>query len=427
MKKIDKLFKLMLGLFVIGFMMSCEEDIPGIGNPNMMEEAPSSIAVNESGFISSAATIGTGETFSIKVQSAPGSSKLNDVKFIENGNLILFDRITINGNQAGANPVLLFAPDNDGFTWEVDIKAQDEATINLYEVIITDENDLESKINFEITTEDEAIAPTTNFGSDTELAGEAGSLLSIPVNAMRGSSDLAFVAVSEGMDLIADFSRVYYGNLQTPFSSNPHPLPESDQSGFDQMIFIRLPEDAGSYTYQIFVIDANEQANIFEFTVDVGPSGTAIETLEGILFNAGGPAGTGGLDLDEGISTGSSDSRAEIKDEGIDLDLPAANNWFKQISGTNGSTIRALYPGQNGLPEGFSFGNISVKEELPGLYEIAQELNLLNSAGEQKTAPIVGGEIFIVNKNEQYYLIRVLDVFVAAADNGDYYMIDIKK
>lgn len=427
MKKIDKLFKMILGLFIVGFMMSCEEDLPGLENPNVMEEAPSSIAVNESGFISSVATVNTGETFSIKIQSVPGTSKLNDVKFIENGSLILFDRITINGNQASANPVLLFAPDHDGFTWEVDIKAQDEAAINLYEVLITDENDLESKISYEITTEVDAVAPTTSFGSDTELAGEAGSLLSIPVNAMRGSSDLAFVAVSEGMDLISDFSRVYYGNLQTPFSSNPHPLPEADQSGFDQMLFIRLPEDAGSYIYQIFVIDVNDQANIFEFTVDVAPNGTAIESINGVLFNAGGPTGTGGLDLDEGISTGSTDSTAEIKDEGIDLDLPAANNWFKQISGTNGSIIRALYPGQNGLPEGFSFGNISVKEELPSLFEHSQELNLLNSAGEQKTAPIVGGEIFIVNKNEQYYLIRVIDVFVAAADNGDYYMIDIKK
>ena len=34
------------------------------------------------------------------------------------------------------------------------------------------------------------------------------------------------------------------------------------------------------------------------------------------------------------------DMEAEIKDEGIDIDLPVDQNWIRKISGVNGSIIR---------------------------------------------------------------------------------------
>jgi len=93
----------------------------------------------------------------------------------------------------------------------------------------------------------------------------------------------------------------------------------------------------GSYVYTITVTDEFGLESNVEFTVNV-VAATPLEVLNGVLFNAGGPAGTGGLDMDNGMSTGSTDEAAEIKDQGIDSQsgtVTAGDIFVVERAGTN--------------------------------------------------------------------------------------------
>jgi len=90
----------------------------------------------------------------------------------------------------------------------------------------------------------------------------------------------------------------------------------------------------GSYVYTITVTDEFGLESNVEFTVNV-VAATPLEVLNGVLFNAGGPAGTGGLDMDNGMSTGSTDEAAEIKDQGIDVVERAGTNYAFQVAEVN--------------------------------------------------------------------------------------------
>ena len=137
------------------------------------------------------------------------------------------------------------------------------------------------------------------------------------------------------------------------------------------------------------------------------------------MLNQAGPAGTGGLDLDTGASTGSSDALAEIIDNGIDASLPAASNWIQSISSVNGSTIRVLRPGLNGLEETFSFASVLTKEEIPGLHN--------NNAAVYSGETVIVGDLFTVERGGSFYILEVTNVNVTTTDNSDSYRFNVKK
>jgi len=131
---------------------------------------------------------------------------------------------------------------------------------------------------------------------------------------------------------------------------------------------------------------------------------------------------TGGLDLDNGLSTGSSDEAAEIRDLGIDTDLSAEINWIQKISGANDATIKALKIGENNLLEGFTFEGVNSKEAIATLYN---DNGIDLTDGQSDVVSV--GDLFVVNRGDNYYLIEITLVTVTTTDNADGYTMDIKK
>jgi len=142
---------------------------------------------------------------------------------------------------------------------------------------------------------------------------------------------------------------------------------------------------------------------------------TPLETLNGVLFNAGGPAGTGGLDLDNGMSTGSSDMEAEVRDRGIDGD----GNWLQEIAPANDSRLYLLQPGVDGVSENFTFANIDSKETLAAIVGTGTEVS--------SSGTVAVGAIFIVERAGAVYAFQVAEVNVIQADNSDNYVVNIVK
>ncbi len=157
------------------------------------------------------------------------------------------------------------------------------------------------------------------------------------------------------------------------------------------------------------------------------------DTLNGVLFNQAGPAGTGGLDLDTGEGTGSTASESEIRDMGLDCTIPAPGlNWRRQIGTINDADMRAVDMTQ---VENFTFENVGSVEEIIGAYESGIDLadgESINCANTSTTAVtdvsevLTAGDMFVVLSNGRYYLIRIDEVNETDMDNDDNYVISIK-
>ena len=403
--------------------LSCTEDGgPVIGGGNM--NIPPSLTLSaETGFVTGSVNLDAGGTFMVKVVAIPGSSPLNNFRVLEDGLAIRLDRITLDGQRINANPKLLVGNDKNGITYELGIQTESASAMTTYSFVVEDDDGITASEGVDVSTM--LIGPTLTNNSTGTFEVPAGSLISINVDAVAGSADLTFIAIGDTEDaVIDDFSRFFYGDLDTQFDDNPFSIPGSDVLGFNKDIYIRAHETPGPIQYRIFLFDENEMASIVDITIIAGEP---TNDIFGVLFNAAGPEGTGGLDLDEGLGTGSMSLLAEIKDEGIDLNQPLVINWKRQLSGVNGSIVRSLSPGMNGLSENYSFSNDFLREDLPFLFDSGIDFVAINSNSELVSPQVNVGDSFAVRNGDNYYLIFIREVNETGDNNSDSYTIDIKQ
>jgi hypothetical protein len=253
------------------------------------------------------------------------------------------------------------------------------------------------------------------FSTDTSII--FGQEFTVSVKGAKTSNDLKTITVEEaGVKLALD--RIVSG-----INANPALLLSTDATSFTKNIKIKAHTTLGEKTYSFIVEDVN--GNKTSKSIKITTKGTSVTMLTGILLNQAGMVGTGGLDLDKGIGTGSADSTAEIRDMGIDLGLPLASNWKQRVAGVNGTEIKAIKKGQNGIPETFSFASITIKEDLVSLYN--QGIEFTATDGALKVSDKISlGDIFIVKKGNTYYIIETKDVNIVNNGNTDSYTFDVK-
>jgi len=408
-----RLLPFLLLAFIFG---ACEDDFGGLIE---QERGPTIGLLPEEGFVFDNADIATATPFRVKLSANSGTSSLRSVSIKEEGQVIDFDRIKINGTAATANPILLFSPDTEGFTWEIEIVAHTDPSTKIYTFEVADDLNQITENQVTITTMEEMpVPPSLEYLGGSAITTTPGSIVSIPLNVIAGNKPLSHVAVSEGADFIADLSRLSFGDINARFVDNPHPLSEEDQDGFEKNVYIRASSDPGTKNYRVFVVDGVSDGAFVDFQITTG---TSIDLITGLLFNAAGVAGTGGLDLDDGTSLGSRDAAVEIKDEGIDLNQPLADNWKQMVSGVNGSEIRYVIGGMNGIE------NVGLKEELPGLFSSGTMFDTRNGDDESTSYRLVAGDVLIVRSAEKYYLLSIREINVVTNGNADHYVIDVKK
>lgn len=275
-------------------------------------------------------------------------------------------------------------------------------------------------ITFTSCTKDEPnpTFPTIQFDADPAFVGaditiEQGTTFKSKIIAAKGSGALTEVAVYEDNALV-DKARIKFNG--TAAAANPATVGATDANALNWEIEVTAKDHAATHTYRFEVRSVDNLTQSVSYNVTTIDPGTPIDTpLFGVLFNAAGPAGTGGLDLDTGTGTGSSDAASEIRDQGIDLGQPNATNWKQQIAPItgNGVTLRKAVAGTD-------FNSVTKKEQIATIYT--------NSGSDLlESAKVSVGDLFVVKRGTQHYLIRIAEVNVVTTDNSDNYKVDIKK
>jgi len=438
----------LLGILAIFMIVSCTDDLGtggggtggGTGGGGTTEGSPEIILVPGVDLISSDATVAVGEVFSVQISAAKGAADLRGIFFDLDG--LPFPNngidITIDGIGAPSNGVTVAETEASSLSWNVTLPAHDDISTRVYSFIVQDQAGLEDRVDINITTTDgstgggDVVAPTLDIPGGGNIAVMAGSLVKIDLNVQAGNPALSSIGVFEvvtpGDSTLVDIDRLYFGDCCAgfEFTDNPNPLVGDDVNGFEKPIYIRAQEGNSATTYVILLVDADGRLYRNELIIDTNPIGNPVTELIGVLFNRAGPAGTGGLDLDSGASTGSAAAEAELKDSGIDSGASDANNWLQTFSGINGTEVKELFANTNGVPENFSFEDVTVDRQIEVFFGAGQDFVNTNLDGEVSSDAVSVGDTYVALKDGKYYLFVVREVNVSPTDNSDNYVFDIK-
>lgn len=261
--------------------------------------------------------------------------------------------------------------------------------------------------------------PSVSLGTDTGFISEDTT---IPVNtsfkvniiATKGSAKLKEVAVYRD-NVLLGIADIKFNDVDA--TNNPASVTTFDEDALNWEITIDAADVAATHTYRFTVGADDGLTNSVSVTITtVNP----VTELMGVLLNAGGPTGTGGLNLSTGVGTGSADASAHIRDNGIDASEPAATNWRQQIAPANNAKGVALRVAATGT----TWASITNKSDI---------ITLFNASGSNLTVStkVNAGDLFVVRdpSDDSYYFIRIAEVNVkpAMGDNTDNYVIDIKR
>ncbi|MBR9921124.1 MAG: hypothetical protein GYB31_09815 [Bacteroidetes bacterium] len=266
---------------------------------------------------------------------------------------------------------------------------------------------------------------------------DTAAFVSLGIQAETGTSSLKSLTITQdGTPVSTD--RIVIRDLRTDTdvtANNPLLITGDNTEGFEYEILLNPQDDFDvAAVYSFDVTDENGLTGSATITITTIKPATPLDmTLVGVLFNAAGPTGTGGLDLDDGSSTGSASGDAEIRDLGIDCAEPDADNWLAQFGTVNGADMKRVDPGSL---EDFTFDGTDSKEVILQAYNTGAELSdgsTVNTSGcdavplsVTDVAAPVAGDVFVVESGGVYYLIEVEEVNVTTSDNDDNYVLNIK-
>lgn len=244
---------------------------------------------------------------------------------------------------------------------------------------------------------------------DTEVL--AGEIFRVKLDVQRGDNDLKSLAIREDGDLVATARLEFNSGFTTV--QNPYLVTGTDVDGFEIIIDIEAHND-GVRTYSFIIEDEAGETDQVSLDISIGTTSQPIDsTFTMILLNNADGQSPGALDLDVPEAVSSSSSAAEIRDQGIDLDMSLAENWIQRVEPVNGATLAMVDDGN------VDFDAIATKGEVKMLYDNGNEVS--------ETPQLAMGDIFVVKSGTDYFLLVVQQIILTPDDNTDYYEFDIKQ
>lgn len=404
---------ILFALFAI-FIVGCAEDgTGGIGGGVNPTKYPPSISSS----LSTDVTINAGENVVMPVLVTSTGSPLKAIFFYKDNEKLSTSDFLINGNAPAANPIATLS-NTSRFEANVTFLTQGINNAATYKVEALAEDG--SKSSVYTTVSILSRPPSITISGATSGTFTPGTNLTIKTDLTKGSGDFKSIAIYEDGTLL-DPSRII-SFAGSDVSQNPFGISTS-QSTVSANAVIKLSSSEKTSEITFEVTDSNNQKATTVYTATTKIPYTDVDSFTNFLLaNQGGPAGRGGADLDitEGSSSvGSSDSRAEIKDLGINTNLPAASNWIQRIAPANNAQMKYLKPGQNGLSESFQFSDIQYRELLPTYFSNGTALS--NGSSD----PVRTGDMFIIERDGKYYAIKISEIVVTTSDNNDYYKFEL--
>jgi hypothetical protein len=257
--------------------------------------------------------------------------------------------------------------------------------------------------------------------------------ITFELDVTKGTNEVQSVEITEDGTKI-DAARIEISGIST--ANNPQLVPDADKNGFTWTITINVHDAYDERTYEVHVADSKGKDDHAEFKVKVEEAiSTTIEGAQIRLWNQGGPAGFGAIDLDTGLGTGvgsnnpngTTPAMAELRDMGIDSSAASVDvNWRQRIAPMNNTIVKYL---GNAVAD-FGFDDVNSIEKIEAAFGQATAINeTLPGWGSFKVSAVVQkNDIFLVQKADGSvtYFVYVNDVVETDADNEDYYLLSIK-
>lgn len=421
MKQLTYFSKFFVLTLALSFWASCATD-DGTGGGSGFVLGPTVELKSGTDLVTSNTTVAPNQVFKVNVSAAKGDNDMSTFTVLEDGIAIDASRLNYNGVGAGStsNPYSLTSGEAALFDTNIEITAQASGDV-VYTFRMSDsagESD-ETAITISVASTPLSLAlEAANGGLSADATLPNQGAFKVELVSTKGGSPLNTLTILEDGTEI-DASRVKFGTdndvaLASDFPSNPLDLINDEKDGFTWFLWVDSHAD-GTRAYTFRVADETGASEEVSLSISIA-TGTPVAELTGkLLLNAGGPAGTGGINLLTGDGTGSGvGDGGHIKDEGIDLSQPVADNWKKQISGVGNNVIKT--PGVD-FPVS-DFDAVQFSEEI----EVA-----FNNGDDATIADVAVGDRFLVQLiTGEYVLVLVTNINETTDNNDDYYELSIK-
>ncbi len=401
MKKLNLLYKVsFLVVLAAFFFAACDPD-------PVFTDDPTLSLVDETGFISTSATIDGATDFQVRLSATQGTNEMNTLTILRDGSQMDASEFSIDGIAASNNPQLLIDGDRASFSYDITITPHDSGTAEYTFTVTSDIDNGDSSVSIDITVED--ADPTLSIDGPSSISLMNPSFVEIDLIGTAGSSPLSTIAVFEDGTLILDLDRLACNDLSTKFTANPNFLEEGDKDGFNKMFFIESSSIVGTSVYTITITDeAGNEASV-DYTITLQDLSTAITNeFSGIRMYNNAGAEPGAIDLDSGTNVSSADGSADIVDSGFD----GGSDWAKTMEPLGSTDLRSI---QNGA----TYDGITSREMLITAFDAGTSIS--------QTGELTVGVSYLAKINEDYYIFTVADIVETTGDNLDYFVFNIKQ
>lgn len=248
----------------------------------------------------------------------------------------------------------------------------------------------------------------TGPASDTVFTD---SVFLLTVSATAGDAELSSISITENGTAI-DASRITLDGFTA--GSNPSPVVSTSSVTYEVGITAGSV-DGETATYAVVITDVDGETASESVDIYTENAGTPVtERTMILLLNQAGPAGQGGLDLESGNQTGTqaSDTDADIRDMGIDTNLPLDQNWLQQIATINGSELKVP-------AAGLVYEDILTSEQILAAFNDGQAFT--------ESSKVAVGDVFLAKTSEDnYFILKTVNITVTPSDNSDSYEFSVK-
>lgn len=363
---------------------------------------------DETGYVSSDATIAANEVFLVKVSGTSGSAEMNTLTIQKDGVNLSTDDYTVDG-AVDNNPKLLFDTERSSFTYEIAITGDDSGAATYSFVVESDDDGRETR-SIEITVDGVGAQPVLTNDMNSSIELENPGTVQIVLTAVKGNVPLSSISVVEEGALITDLTRLAWESGD--WTSNPQILEGADVDGFtSKKLFLTSNNTVGLTNYTITLADENGDESSINYAITILPVSTPlVDVATGVLlYNNSGP-NFGAIDLETGTNvTSVSNPDADIIDQGID----GGGNWLQIIAPADSTTsLRSI-------DASYTYENVTSKELLIEAYDGGTEL--------AQTGTLMVGSTYVAKREDVYYMMTVTGVNPTTDDNLDNLIWDIKK
>jgi hypothetical protein len=330
------------------------------------------------------------------------------------------ERVKINNKLILGNPHFFMEDNNENISLRIEINSLRANNNFVYKFVVSDFGGETAEASRTISVKSDP--PKLRFNGPNLTIATINQVARFKLNGVKGSGLLKSLEVLQN-NVKVDPARLSFGSLSP--ASNPFLLDGTDASVFDKDLIVQSPSQAANYTYTFILRDDLDAAGIDSAKVLAGIP--AVELVSKNLYNAARGSNFGGIILKDGTSVGEKNVLADILDTGIDTTVTNNSlNWKRQIRAGQNTEIRRIIVGTNGIPQNFSYINIFTKEQIADLFSKGVIFTQKDKEDRLISDPIQIGQIYVVKKDAEFYLIEIAGVIQTATDNEDYYRLNYK-